>query len=116
MPRVLHVLLYLISVGLAASISYSIGYYKGKGDMDSLCGDLIGGVVASVRTENLRIMARAISDIKNSKSADAEAKLALWVRIQANIVADCSHSPICSKLTTKPLPTNSELTAYRALQ
>ena len=116
MQRLLHTLLYLAVVGIAAAISYSAGFYKGKADMDAFCGVLIDSVVASVRAENLQVMVKAISDIKNSKSADAEAKLALMVRIQATIVSECSLSPNCNKLTGKPLPTNSELNAYRALQ
>jgi hypothetical protein len=106
--------LILIAAVVAGAIglgSYYVGFLHGKAAMDGFAGNLVNGVNASVRVESLQVMAHALTDLKESRPAEAEAKIARFAKFQAKAVAECSRSPECSSLAGRPLPSTAELAA-----
>jgi len=101
-----------VAIGVVGFGSYYAGFVEGKSAMDKFCGNLIGGVSASVQVDSLLVISQALNDLRDSKSTEAEAKLARLAKFQAEAVAECAQTPECKALAGKPLPTAAELAKF----
>jgi hypothetical protein len=89
----------VVSIG-----SYSVGFHRGKEEMDVFSGNLVGGISAGIRGESLPLLLSAAEALKYPEQQDIQKALRRYARSQATVVKECSASKACAALTAQPLP------------
>ena len=89
----------VVSIG-----SYSFGFYRGKGEMDAVAGNLVSAVSAGIRGESLPLLLSAAEALKYPEQQDIQKALRRYARSQATVVKECAASKTCAALSAQPLP------------
>src|SRR4051812_34093066 len=101
--------LFTLTALVIALVAYVFGFYVGKSEMDRFAGNLVNGISASIRADALQVIGAALDDLRAARIGEADGRLRLFARLQAEAISECVRDPACLKLTRKPLPTQAEL-------
>ena len=100
-----HSLVFGVVVALASAIGgYTLGFYRGKQEMDAFAGNMVSGVTASVRGESISLLLSTADSLKNPEQQEVRRALLRYARSQAVAVKECASSKVCASLAAQPLP------------
>lgn len=83
---------------------YTLGFYRGKQEMDTFAGNLVSGVSAGIRGESILLLLSAAESMKYPEQQEAQRALLRYAKSQAMAVKECASNKACASLALQPLP------------
>jgi hypothetical protein len=90
-------------------LAYVVGFYAGKGKMDTFCGYVIQGSAAGHHVSLFAKHMAAIDALRAGKPNEAENILRFLARIDASLIIECKKDTMCAQLMGNPPPEDSKL-------